>query len=166
MVLRSWWNRSPCSSLITPRFSGNLSRWLYEMEFDTRIASKVMTGWQHDCYEVFIVFSLFITKKVFHYHHKRKLCTSFLVIHLSDKVLFMYKCTNLWCIEHTCLYFLIWQSRESRDCWKHSPSVFTIYALTNCFMRSSLIWRGRNMIVSQLTIRSFTVFGIPAFSLM
>ena len=49
--------------------------------------------------------------------------------------------------------------RTEAMCWKHSPSVFK--ALTNCFIRPSLMCRGENMIFYWMKIGLVTIFGIP-----
>ena len=45
-------------------------------------------------------------------------------------------------------------------CWKHSPSVST--ALTNCFIKPNLMWRGGKMILYLFPIVSCMIFGMPA----
>ena len=47
-----------------------------------------------------------------------------------------------------------------RICWKHSPSKCN--ALTNCFIKPDLMWRGGRIILYLLTIGSWMTFGMPA----
>ena len=125
------------------------------MKFNTNVVSQIMKSWHLICYKGFIVVGLFIFKKVFLYRHKWKQCSSFLIIHLFEKVL----------IESVVFQtHLSWSSRMTIKLtetmyWRHSLSV--IIALTNCFIKPSLICRGGNMIFFRLTIWSLTIFGIP-----
>ena len=93
------------------------------MEFDTHVTSKIANSWQHIRYKGFIVVSFFIAEKVCHHRHKWKLCSPFLIIHLSGKFLIMLKCTNLWSIKNTCLDLFERQTREHK---KYVFEAFTV----------------------------------------
>ena len=115
-----------------------------------------MKSWQRICYKGFIVFG------IFPYRNKWKLCFLFLIIHLSDKVLITYKCTNLW-VHQT---HLIWSShitkqRETRLC---VGSIYQQYLMLwkNRLIRLSLMCRRGNMTFPRLTVGSLIIFGIPA----
>ena len=114
MVFKSWWNRSPCSSLTASRLWGNHQ--------DDCTGNRV---W-HACYiqgcEKQITYSLrgFHSCQLFYYQEsllsppQMKASSPFLVVHLSGKFLIMHKCTNLWSIKNTCRDLLEGQIREHR----------------------------------------------------
>ena len=132
------------------------------MEFGTHVTSKIAKNWQHIRYKGFIVVGFLLPRKF----AITATNESYAVLFLSFIFL-----ANSWSrtsaricgpLETPTLIFSkdIPGSSENM-CWKHSPSVFN--ALTNCFIKPSLIWSGGNMIFSQMTTGSLTIFGIPAF---
>lgn len=111
-----------------------------ETEFNAHDSLKIMQNRSLYLQE-FHLFS--VSKNMFYDCTEWQPWCSFFVFHLFDKFRIMYKGTNV------------------RFCkpGKHSPSVSN--ALVNYF-KHNFIWSGVKIIFCQLTVGSFTIFGITA----
>ena len=168
ITLMPWWTLSSCLLLTSPRFSKNLSKWLWRK--CTFLLMFMWRAWKLS--SSFCTISCTTSLYLLALWFPRKLWTTYTKLNqLANSISFV-ACWKLgsfinfriWGLSKipAFSFLLLNPGKADEIYWKHCPVLWR--ALANCFISHSLMWKGGNMILSRGKSWSWITFLSPTFN--